>query len=152
VSPIATHMPVLYLVKGRWGGTYTETAPDGTPVDRYRFALDISFPEDGDAAYRQVTRYDWDDGRHVELVFDAAFAVIDGQPSIWWDHEVMHGRLYEVDDRTLHLRFAYKDGEGIEVQESMFVAPDGSSRMRTWHWFRHGVPYRKTIVDEWRTG
>ncbi len=149
-SIIEERMKVLARVKGRWRGTYLEQTPDGMEVDRYDFFLDISFPDEPGAAYRQVTRYRWPDGRQVEHVFDAGFVETNGIPAVTWDHEIMSGRMFEIDDSTIQLRFSYKGAEQIQVQESMFVSPTGAHRMRTWHWFKGGEPYRKTIVQEHR--
>jgi hypothetical protein len=149
-SLVELHMPVLARTAGQWEGTYTEVDMTNAVVDQYRFELDISFPDENGAAYRQATRYRWSDGRSQDFVFDASLTLASGRAQIYWDHEVMFGTLFEVDDRTLQLRFTYKGPEVIEVQEAMFVSADGRHRMRTWHWYKDGAPYRKTLVDEVR--
>ncbi len=152
MSLIEQHMPVLARVAGCWTGSYTEVDMAGVVIDQYRFDLEISFPEVSGAAYRQKTRYTWNDGRVVNLVFDAGFEITaEGRPRICWDHPLMAGELFEVDDRTLQLRFAYKGDDKIAVQEAMFLSEDGQHRMRTWHWYKDGAPYRKTLVDEVRS-
>lgn len=149
-SLIEQNMPVLAKVKGRWQGTYTEEDLTGTVLDHHRFFLDISFPDAPGANYRQQTIYDWDDGRHVELLFDAGLERREGRWVIAWDHPLMHGFMTEVDDRTLHLRFSYKGSERIDVQESMFIDADGQHRLRTWHWFADDRPWKITRVIERR--
>lgn len=149
-SLIELRMPVLALVKGRWHGTYIEIDPGGKELDRYRFFLEISFPDEPGANYRQLTRYEWSDGRTVEHTFDADLVESDTGPKVVWDHPVMWGELFEIDDRTLQLRFTYKGEDRIEVQEAMFLTADGRHRMRTWHWYRNGEPFKITRVEEAR--
>jgi hypothetical protein len=149
-SQIEQRMPVLALLKGRWRGTYIEQDLQGRELDRYAFFHDISFPDEPGANYRQRTVYTWADGRTIDLVFDAALEDRNNRPVIAWDHPMMAGVLFEIDDRTLQLRFAYKDAEQTEVQEAMFLSADGQHRLRTWHWYRAGTPFKITVVQEAR--
>jgi hypothetical protein len=151
-SIIEQRLPVLALLKGQWGGTYIEQDLHGVELDRFSFFHDISFPDAPGAAYRQRTVYEWADGRRVDLTFDAEFVERDGKPMIAWDHPIMAGVVFEIDDRTLQLRFAYRDEERTEVQEAMFLSADGQHRLRTWHWYRGGAPFKITVVQEKRIG
>ena len=55
-----------------------------------------------------------------------------------------------LSNSTVSAPLPYKGSEQIDVQESMFLSRDGRHRMRTWHWFKRGAPFKKTLVQERR--
>lgn len=146
MTDFAAAMPNMLRHAGEWDGTYTHIARDGTVIDRHRTWTRCEFPTDGDIAYVQSNRMTWDDGRIVERSFGGAFR--DGL--LHWDTERFAGTGWETREGVLMLRLDRKDEPGMHFIEMIVLSDDGRTRARTWHWFEHGVPTRRTLCDEWR--
>ena len=69
----------------------------------------------------------------------------DGNCSLLVDEDA----LVEVCGNT-SLRLERKDEPGVRFTEMIELSDDGRSRARTWQWFRDGVPFKRTLCDEWR--
>lgn len=55
----------------------------------------------------------------------------------------------EVDRHTARIEVSFlDDGPHAYVQKNRFTWPDGLSRARTWHWFRDGHCFQRTLTDE----
>lgn len=147
MSIIKTRMPLLARHEGTWAGTYRFITPHMELLDQYDFRINVSFPDDGKGGvtYRQESYYTWPNGRASELVFEAAYA--DGQ--VAWDGRIS-GSMRELDDRTIFLTFRFDDQPGVDVCEMIQLAPNNRDRGRTWHWFKDGVLFQLTLVDERR--
>lgn len=143
---IKDEMPVLARHEGEWEGTYTYVERDGTVVDRHRSHLTCSFPSEGEWPYFQVNRYTWDDGRTEEIRFPASYK----DRAIWFDTERITGRAWEVDERTIVLNWVYVTQPGVYLYELISLDDAAENRSRTWHWFRDGVLYQRTLIDERR--
>lgn len=139
-------MPALFAHEGEWDGFYTHLARDGAVIDRHRTWTRCEFPEHGPHAYIQHNRLTWDDGRTVERSFGGVYR--DGL--IRWDTERFHGYGWQTREGVLMLRLDRKDEAHVHFVESIQIAADGRTRARTWQWFEHGAPTRRTLCDEWR--
>lgn len=140
-------MPLLALNEGRWRGRYRFVDPSGELIDSHDFDIRVILDgEDAARAYRQETSYAWDDGRTQVLVFEASYR----QGQLVWDDGRIAGRMWEVDDRTLYLRFGFAAQPELECFEMIQMSPDGLSRGRTWLWYRQGVLDRYVLIDEAR--
>ena len=146
MNPIQTNMPLLARHAGIWEGEYTHLAPDRTVQDQHLFRILVELPEDREAAYRQTSHYWWPDGRTQQLRYEARYA----EGRLAFDTGRIHGRLWEIDDRTLYMRFAFHADPAGYVCEMLQLSPDGRNRARTWHWFREEVLWRITLVRERR--
>jgi hypothetical protein len=58
--------------------------------------------------------------------------------------------MWELDDRTIYLNFAFADQPDVDVCEMIQLAGNDIDRARTWHWFRAGKLFQLTLVDERR--
>lgn len=139
-------MPNMLRHEGVWEGTYRHVDRDGSLVDIHHMRTRCEFPVNGDFAYIQYNLLKWGDGRTVQRDFGGAYR--DGM--LWWDTERFHGHGWETRDGIVMLRLVRKDEPGVRFTEMIELSDDGQTRARTWQWFRNGVPFRRTLCDEWR--
>ncbi len=144
MNPLHEHMPALVRHAGVWEGTYRTVTTDGIEVDRHASCIEVSFPDDGPYAYVQKNRFTWPDGRVVEAEHPGVYR--DGR--LWWDTGLIRGSAWQGDDRTCILTWERTDTPGAHLYELIVLAPDGRTRARTWHWFRDGECYQRTLIDE----
>lgn len=142
-----TDFPAMRAHEGVWEGTYRHLAADGSLEDEHAARVVCEFPRDGEVFYRQTIRFLWAGGRSREAVFGG---VIRGD-AVWFDTPTFHGRSWETHDGLVLLNLARKDEPGANFFEIICMGEGGRSRARTWHWFRDGALYRRTLCDEVRT-
>lgn len=145
---IREDMPLLARHEGEWHGTYTFIDNDGKVIDHHDSIVTCSFPTDGKFPYFQTNRYKWDDGREQTIEFPASYA--DGK--IHFDTERIKGYAWEVDDRTIVLTWTYVANPQEYLYEMIQLDDGGTNRARTWHWFRDGVCYQRTLINERKVG
>lgn len=141
-------LPLLTRHSGVWEGEYHHVGPDFALQDRHAFRIKVEFPVHGPVHYRQTSHYWWHDGRTEQRCFDAAWDA--GSARLAWDDGRIRGAMWQVDEVTLYLRFAFLAEPHSYVCEMIQLAADGVHRARTWHWFREGRPWRLTLVRERR--
>jgi hypothetical protein len=146
MMPIAEAMPALFAHAGTWEGVYRHVDRDFTLVDQHRMTTVCQFPADGPYAYVQHNHLRWDDGREVKRVFGGVYR--DGR--LWWDTDRFSGHGWETREGVLMLKLDRKDEPGVHFIEMITLSGDGAARARTWQWFRDGIPFRRTLCDEWR--
>ncbi|MEM9489485.1 MAG: DUF3598 domain-containing protein [Myxococcota bacterium] len=144
---IRQDMPLLARHAGEWRGTYIHVDADGVIVDRHRSHLTCTFPESGDPAYLQSNVYEWEDGKREQHDFPAQYR----DRRIWWDTERITGSAWEIDDSTIVLTWTRKDVPGASLYEMIQLSPDSNHRARTWHWFKNGELYQRTLIKEERS-
>jgi hypothetical protein len=146
IMPIRDEMPVLARHEGDWVGRYIHVDANGAIIDQHASHLTCTMPQEGPHPYYQVNRYTWDDGRREELRFPAAYH--DGK--IWFDTERLNGYAWEVDDKTIVLTWSYKSDPDDYLYEMIQLSPCGNHRARTWHWFKNGELFKRTLIKEER--
>ena len=146
MSVFAEAMPNMLRHEGRWEGVYRHVDRDGTLVDQHEMVTLCEFPTDGEFAYVQHNHLRWNNGREVKRSFGGVFR--DGL--LWWDTDRFAGYGWETHEGVVMLKLDRKDEPGIHFIEMINIAKDGQTRARTWQWFRDGVPFRRTLCDEWR--
>lgn len=146
IPDFAAAMPNMIRHAGNWEGIYTHLARDGSLIERHRTFTRCEFPDAGPFAYMQYNRMVWDDGREVERSFGGAYR--DGL--LHWDTDRFVGFGWETREATVMLRLDRKDEPGIHFIESINLSDDGTTRARTWQWFKDGAPTHRTLCDEWR--
>lgn len=147
MTTFAQVMPNMLRHAGRWEGIYRHIARDGSLIDEHLMRTFCEFPVEGEFAYVQHNWLEWDDGRRIERSFGGAFR--DGL--LHWDTDRFIGTGWETREGTVMLRLDRKDEPGIHFVEMIHLSEDGRTRARTWQWFEHGAPTRRTLCDEWRT-
>ena len=96
--------------------------------------------------YVQKNRFTWKDGR----VFEAEFGGELRGDRIFWDTDRFEGYGWATLDDVVMLTLDRKDRPGESFTEIIVLAPDRSHRARTWHWFKKGALYQRTLCDERR--
>ena len=139
-------MPAMLLHEGTWEGSYRFVDLDGNTTDQYSSRVICSFPDDGPYAYMQKNRYVWDDGRTAEFEFGGE---IRGD-RLWWDTDRFSGYGWTTDDDIIMLTLDRNDEPGVSFTETILLAPNRDYRARTWHWFRDGRLFQRTLCDEHR--
>ena len=137
-------MPLLARHEGEWHGSYTFVDRDANVVDQHRSVLHCTFPDDDVHPYFQVNEYEWPDGRTERIEFPASYA--DG--AIHFDTDRISGRCWEIDDHCLVLHWVYKRDPDVTLYELIHLDDSGQHRTRTWHWFKDGVCFQRTLIDE----
>jgi hypothetical protein len=149
-SGVAEAMPILASHVGVWEGWYRYyDATTGDLIDRHRSRLFCRLVnEDGVDLYRQTNHYFWEDGRVDVREFPAWYE----NGRIWWDNDLIKGWAGEMkpDDfnRSSCLQWTRKDEPGIYLYEMIQVNDARTHRARTWQWFRDGVCFQRTLIDE----
>ena len=143
-----SEMPILARHEGTWEGTYIEVDPNAEVIDRFDSRLTCQFPEEGEHPYVQTNRYEWPDGTVQEIGFPAQY---DGT-KLHWNNERIKGKAWEVeqDDRTVMLSWTRKDIPGSVFYEMIQINDDDDFRARTWHWFKEGELFKRTLIEERR--
>lgn len=139
-------MPVMRKHEGVWEGIYTHIDEDGSLVDRHRARVACIFPETGPYAYIQQNLFTWDDGREYRAELPGVLR--DGK--LWWDTETFTGCAWPTDYDLILLNLHRKDEPGANFYEMIALGETGEHRARTWHWFKNGSLYKRTLCDERR--
>ena len=139
-------LPAMLLHEGVWEGTYRVIDLDGRVIDQHESRVVCLFPDDGPYAYVQKNRFTWKDGR----VFEAEFGGELRGDRIFWDTDRFEGYGWATLDDVVMLTLDRKDRPGESFTEIIVLAPDRSHRARTWHWFKKGALYQRTLCDERR--
>ena len=71
---------------------------------------------------------------------------------LWFDTPTFTGRSWETADGVVLLNLQRRDEPGAHFVEVIILAEGGLRRARTWHWFRDGALFRRTLCDEARVG
>jgi len=142
--------PLLARHEGVWDGVYRYFDAAGNKIDEHRSRLVCRFPDSGQHGYHQTNYYSWADGR-TDLRDFPANAGPTGDKIIF-DSELIDGWAADVQldtaARTTMLYWERRSEPGIYLYEMIQISDDGQSRSRTWHWFRAGVLFQRTLIDE----
>ena len=138
--------PAHLAHKGVWEGTYRHVGADGQDEGRFRSRVTCEFPEADDVFYRQTTELWTPDGEHSIASFDG----LDRGDHLFYDAPNFHGRSWETEGGHLMLNLIRKDEPGAYFVEVIILGEGGRHRARTWHWFRDGRLYRRTLCEETR--
>jgi hypothetical protein len=145
-AALAAVMPSLLRHEGLWEGSYRHIDAAGVLVDQHRTSVRCEFPDDGPFSYIQHNHFTWADGR--ELRAELPGILRDGK--LWWDVPSFQGCCWEAHDGILLLTLDRKDDPGARFTEMIVLGETGNHRARTWHWFRDGVLFKRTLCDEIR--
>ncbi len=145
-------LPLLARHEGEWKGEYIYVDAEGNVTDRHASHLSCTFPSEGPHPYYQINRYQWADGRSEELHFPASLSpdgtriLFDTDRIIGWAADVP---LDEA-NRTTMLMWERKDLPNAYLYEMIQIDDTNTKRARTWHWFKDGELYQRTIIKEVR--
>jgi hypothetical protein len=141
---IADVMPGMLRHKGLWHGRYRHVDTEGALLDTHTAEVECIFPTDGPYAYVQRNRFMWEDGREQVTTLNGVLR--DGK--LWWDNEKFEGCGWETHFDLILLNLDRKDDAGANFYEIICLGNDGRHRARTWHWFKDGKLFKRTLCDE----
>jgi len=130
---------------GIWEGTYRHVDLQAQEEELIQSHVICEFPGD-EVFYRQTIRLTHPDGR----VTNAGFDGVDRGDHLWFDTPTFVGKSWETDDGVVLLNLKRKDEPAAHFVEVIIMGEDGTHRARTWHWFKDGFLYRRTLCDEHR--
>jgi len=141
-------MPAMRDHEGVWEGTYRHIGPDADIIDQHHVRIRCEFPTEGDYVYIQHNHFIWDDGREYKAVLPGVFR----NGRLWWDTDSFHGSAWQTKDGFILLNLDRKDERNSCFYEMIMMGSNqtgvGAHRARTWHWFRDGQLYKRTLCDE----
>ncbi len=146
MSNIREEMPVLIRHAGQWSGSYITVGVQGNIIDQHQSLLTCEFPEGKSYPYFQTNRYTWSNGKVEEYQFPGVYR----DKSLWFNTERIEGRAWETDDHIVILKFFYKGIPEAYVYEMIHISACNNHRGRTWHWFKQGELYQRTLIQEIR--
>ena len=137
-------MPGLARHAGLWEGVYRHLDAEGNVIDVHKASVRCSFPDEGAYVYLQHNLFTWNDGREHRAVLPGVLR----DDRLWWDVDTFSGYSWETRDGILLLNLTRKDEPGANFFEMITLGDTGEHRSRTWHWFRDGKLYKRTLCDE----
>lgn len=140
-------MPAMLAHEGVWNGTYRHIDLAGETVDLHQARVECIFPNNGPWAYIQKNLFTWDDGRERRVTLHGELR----DAKLWFDHETFSGTSWETDKGLVLLDLDRKDDPGANFYEIICMGASGMDRARTWHWFKDGKLFKRTLCDERRT-
>ena len=140
-------MPALLTHEGVWEGIYQIVDVHGRLTDEHRSRVECVFPDHGPFHYVQRNHFEWEDGRVYEVEFGGT---LDGDRVVW-DVETFAGHAWVTAGDVILLQLDRKDEPGATFTEIIVPGADGETRARTWHWFRDGTLYQRTLCNERRS-
>jgi len=149
---IASTMPLLAAQAGVWDGEYVHLDTDHNVIDRHRSRLVCRLfdGDDGKARLAQTNIYDWADGTREIRYFDGVFK----GDRIWIDNVNIKGWSGSValdeTGRTIMVGWVRTGEPDFRFYELITVAEDGDAKNRTWHWYRKGRLFQRTLINEVR--
>jgi hypothetical protein len=150
-AAIRAGMPLLARNEGVWEGWYRYyDSATGKLNDEHRSRLICRMPDDGPHAgtYHQTNHYFWADGRTDVRDFPARYE----NGRIWFDNELISGWAAPMlpDDfgRSTCLNWTRKGEPDLFLYEMIQLSDNGVNRARTWQWFKNGICFQRTLIDE----
>jgi hypothetical protein len=145
-ADIRTVIPAMVKHEGTWEGTYRYIDENANQVDIHQSRVKCIFPEQGPYAYIQKNHFTWSDGREYSVDL---LGTLKGD-KVYWDTDTFQGYGWATDDGIILLNLERKDEPGARFYEMIVMDPGGVHRARTWHWFKNGQCYKRTLCDERR--
>lgn len=143
-NPLIEIMPPIMAHAGVWEGFYRHIDCQGNTLDLHRSRVECLFPDQGSVVYVQKNLFTWDDGRSYKAEFSGVLK--DNQ--IYWDTETFRGYGWVASPNIFVLELERKDEPGAYFYESIVMGWNKTDRARTWHWFKEGKCYKRTLCDE----
>jgi hypothetical protein len=141
-------MPLLARNEGVWEGWYRYFDTNGKLVDQHRSRLICRLVDDEKNPYHQTNYYFWEDGRTDIRDFPARYE----NGRIWFDNDLITGwaAAMQPDDfnRSTCLNWTRNGEPDLFLYEMIQLSDNGINRARTWQWFKKGVCFQRTLIDE----
>ncbi|MDJ0919509.1 MAG: hypothetical protein QNI84_00150 [Henriciella sp.] len=142
----ALKFPAHRAHEGTWTGTYRHIDLMGQEEELIQSHVVCEFPDDGKVFYRQTINLTHPDGSVIKAGFDG----VDRGDHLWFDTPNFIGKSWETADGVILPNLQRKDEPCAHFVEVIIMGEGGTHRARTWHWFRGGQLFRRTLCDEVR--
>lgn len=146
IEDFRRHMPAMLEHEGVWEGLYTHINRDAEIIDKHNVKVTCEFPNSGRYAYIQHNHFMWEDGRELKMELPGTYK----GGRLWWDLETFSGSAWQTKDNLILLNLNRKDNPGANFFEIIAMGSTGKHRSRTWHWFKDGQLFKRTLCDEWK--
>lgn len=143
-NPLKKIMPSVLRHEGVWLGQYQHIDAHGAIIDQHQSRVECVFPDSGAQVYIQKNQFTWGDGRQQSVSFGG---VMDGE-RIFWDTPTFRGYGWAASASVFLLELERKDVIGASFSEAIVLGEGGRHRARTWHWFKDGQCYQRTLCNE----
>lgn len=147
---IAERQPIVADQAGVWEGEYVHFDADHRLIDRHKSRLICRLQDgaDGVAKLSQTNIYTWPDDTQEIRFFDGTF---EGD-RVWIKNDLIDGWTGAVEmdptGRTILVGWVRAHEPDFRYYEMITVAEDGNAKNRTWHWYRHGRLFQRTLINE----
>lgn len=141
-----TRFPAHLAHEGIWEGKYRHVAADGQVEGQFRSRVTCEFPMADGIIYRQTTELWTPEDAYSKATFEGH----DRGDHLYYDAPTFHGKSWETEGGHLMLNLIRKDEPGAYFVELIIMGEGGKHRARTWHWFKDGQLYRRTLCEESR--
>ncbi len=146
VKEFRKDMPAMLDHEGIWEGVYTHINRDADIIDKHKVRIRCEFPNEGPFPYIQHNHFMWDDGREFKMQLPGTYK----NGRLWWDLETFSGSAWQTKDDLILLNLDRKDDPGANFFEIIAMGQTKQHRSRTWHWFKDGQLFKRTLCDEWK--
>jgi hypothetical protein len=149
---IAEKQPLIADQAGVWAGEYVHLDADNQVIDRHKSKLVCRLEDgpDGAARLSQTNIYDWPDNTQEIRYFDGVFK----GDRVWIKNDLIDGwtgaLAMDPTNRTIMVGWTRTHEPDFRYYEMITVAQDGNAKNRTWHWYRKGRLFQRTIINEVR--
>lgn len=147
---ISSRMPLVASQAGVWEGEYVHLDADHNVIDRHssRLVCRLFDGEDGQARLAQTNIYEWADGTREIRYFDGVFR----DDRVWFDTVNINGWTASIaqdeTDRTIMVGWVRAGEPDFRYYEMITIAEDNEAKNRTWHWYRKGRLFQRTVINE----
>ena len=136
--------PDMISHEGIWEGEYIHIDLSGNILDQHRCRIECVFPKQGEIVYIQKNEFNWADGRKFQVEFDGTMK----GNKLYWNTETFEGYGWSVNENIFVLELDRKDEPGVSFTEMIVLADNKKHRARTWHWFKEGKCFKRTLCNE----
>ena len=150
---IAETQTIVADQQGVWDGEYVHLDENNNEIDRHKSRLVCRLYDgaDGEAKLAQTNIYTWADNQQEIRYFEGVFK----KDRIWIENELITGWTSAIDldptNRTIMVGWTRATEPDFRYYEIITVAEDGNAKNRTWHWYRKGRLFQRTLINEQRT-
>ena len=152
VSIIADKQAVVADQAGVWEGEYVHVDANHNVIDRHQSRLICRLHDgpDGEARLSQSNIYTWASGEQEIRFFDGVFR----KDRLWIRNDLIDGwtSAITLDDtqRSIVVVWTRPSEPSFSYFEMITLSEDGNAKNRTWHWYRKGHLFQRTLINEKR--
>lgn len=147
---ISATMPLVAAQAGVWQGEYVHFDADHREIDRHSSKLVCRLFDgaDGEARLAQSNIYVWADGSREVRYFDGHLRgdriVIANENIDGWVAPL----TLDTTQATIMVLWSRAGEPDFRYYEMITVAEAGLAKNRTWHWYRKGRLFQRTLINE----